>query len=206
MKKALYVVVSIITAGIWISGCSNGGGGGNSEKFREDTLNIADTMGRAGIVEVVDSAVAGYEIEQDAIENASSGLTPETFIKKIDLLSVNKIESNLKSLGFELKNTQKRKEEDPFPDPEGPDDQYILVTYKTYIKTIGDQTTKVVVIYNPDYYDSVEINFPNSQEKKEFNQSLKKLFRGVKDKCDLNIGISNMGNTIQINGYNFCGD
>ena len=44
MKKILYVALSIITAGIWVASCTNGGSGGNAEKLREDSIRIADSI------------------------------------------------------------------------------------------------------------------------------------------------------------------
>ena len=111
MKKILYVALSIITSGIWVASCTNGGSGGNAEKLREDSIRIADSIAeeetaRTEALQAAEQARLD-SIRRDSIERVQKyiqAFTPSLFITKSEgwwRLKDN-IPSSLKKIGFTL--------------------------------------------------------------------------------------------------------
>lgn len=193
MIKNIYIIGIFLTACIVLS-CSGKNKGGIE---REDSISMVDSTDDIESIKEASEQARPDSIRQDSINNASAGLTFQTFTKKSSptLLTTKEIGRNLVELGFQLADTKTHKINDPWDFSD--DAEKVNETLTTYTKTIGERTTKVVVSEIESDLTGVEISFSNSKEKKEFDQTYKNKFKNL-DKCDWDVMINEKGNSVSI--------
>lgn len=193
MVKKFYIIGIFLTATMALS-CSGKNNGGIE---REDSIQGVDATGDIETIQAESEQARLDSLRQDSINNASAGLTFQTFTKKSSptFLTTKEIVRNLEELGFQLVNTKTRKIDDPWDFSD--DAEKVNQTLTTYTKTIGERETKVVVSEIESDLTGVEISFPNSKEKKEFDQTYKNKFKNL-DECDWDVMINEKGNTVSI--------
>ena len=199
MEKILYVAVSIITAGIWVASCTNGGSGGNSEKLREDSIRIADSIAeeetaRAEALQAAEQARLD-SLRQDSIERVQKDIqafTPSLFVTKSggswDFKS--NITSALKKIGFTL--SQKKLVKNLIYTSEGESYEGYKVTYINNVigVTVSWGFPAVEMAKESDIYTNIDIVFTNPELENMFITKIKQM--GLK-KVDSNTFSSSAG-------------
>lgn len=180
--KYLYILISII---LITTSCS---GNGASEKEREDSIRIADS-----IATVREAEELAEQARLDSIKEANR-LTPYAFIKRAssvtyEFLGEYEIFSNFKKLGF---NAGKTKTTDRMEHPDCVDfDKEITF----FTRTENGETTQVKVIsYGVDRgginttEEYIIIDFGNEKEKDKFIEKILNLRFANKNDSKITIG------------------
>lgn len=119
--------------------------GMNEEKGRPDSRDNVTTL-------TFQTFCHPYEVE---------GITLQNFYTD------SQIEKSLRDLGYELIDTKEKQESDYTGE------EYYTITIKTFIKTIGNQTTTVTVYSYENNVSSIEILFPNLEKVDKFKTTVK---------------------------------